>query len=144
MLNPIVTKPTSIRLVVLLTIWFSVFLTACKADQNEAFIQRVWSYKDPHLSNIPAESAQYDSWIIDRKTFQNESCCFSKASFNGNYRIVQSDEAKIVLELYNLSGDIQGSPLSRDDKLEITIKTDPDADTIQINRTGPYTRLTSD
>lgn len=130
------------RWIVLCLIILVILLSGCKSDPNEEFIQGIWYYNDEHLSNIPAESHQSDTWLFENRFFQNASCCFVKSNLNGSYRIQESEKNSIKLELYNIDGDQGGNPISRQTTILITIEINQENDTIKINRTEPYFRIT--
>lgn len=119
-----------------------ILLAGCKSDPNEAFIEGIWYYNSEHLSNIPAESHQSDNWLFERKTFQNASCCFTETNMRGSYRILESEEGVIELELYDIVGDQGGTVIQSGTTLFLRIEIDEENDTIKINRTGPYIRTT--
>lgn len=118
-----------------------MLLAGCRMDPNEDFIQGIWSYEDPHLLAVVAEQHLTDQWIFDRGTFQNNACCFSEVYISGNYHITKNEGDHLVLELYNLKGDIQGKPVSRKDTLQINVVIHSEDDTLEIGRGGPYIRL---
>jgi hypothetical protein len=123
-------------------IFLGAALAGCKPDANEEFIQGVWFYNDEHLQNLPAESHLTDQWLFDRGTFQRATCCFVTADYSGNYRLLESEQDHLQLELYNLRGDIGNASLSRQDLLVITLTIQADEDSLQIDRASPYHRLT--
>jgi hypothetical protein len=135
------TYPTTPILLCLLMLLLAMALTGCKKDPNVEFIQGLWYYKDAHLANIPAESAQTTNWEFYNWTFTLDTCCFYEAYYSGYYRILESKDNKLTLELYHLQGTIGGTVLHRDDPMTIVIKIDPEADTIRITGDGPYTRV---
>jgi len=127
----------------LVLIALSVFLGGCKADPNDDFIQGTWYHNDPHLAGIDGEQ-QLESWWTFRKgivgTFEYYACCFVETQQSGNYAILESDEATLVLELFNIRGHVGGMSLSPDTTAEARIKIDREAGTIKIDRTGPFIR----
>jgi hypothetical protein len=133
---------TKLRWIVWTSLIAAILLTGCKSDPNEDFIQGIWYYNSEHLANIPAESHQSDNWLFERRTFQNASCCFTKTNMRGSYRILESDENTIELELYEIVGDQGGTAIPDDTTIVLTIIIDQENDTIKINRAEPYTRIT--
>lgn len=131
-------KP-SFLLVILLMIALAV--SACKKDDRVEFIQGAWTYKDAHLANIPAESAQVTDWEFDNYYFCMDTCCFYEANFSGNYTIIDRDENELTLELFKMQGQYGGTILYKDDTMQIVISIDPDTDKIKISGDGPYSRL---
>jgi hypothetical protein len=52
-------KSSSLLVIMLMT---ALAVSACKKDDIVEFIQGGWTYKEAHLVNIPAESAQVTDW----------------------------------------------------------------------------------
>jgi hypothetical protein len=129
--------------VLLVLIALSVFLGGCKSDPNEDFIQGTWYHNDPHLANLSGEQ-QLESWWTFRQglvgTFEHYSCCFVEVVQSGNYTVLKSDEETLVLELFNVRGHLSGMSLEPDSTAEVRIQIDRQADTIKIDRTGPFIR----
>jgi hypothetical protein len=130
----------------LLLLWgliflLSIALVGCKKDPKAAFIQGTWYYKNAHLANLPGESAQTTTWEFDNGYFSVASCCFTKAYFSGYYSITDRKEDKLFLELYQLKGQNGEIVLHKDDTLDLEISVDIDADSLKINSSGPFTRL---
>ena len=119
----------------------ALMVSGCKKDPRVEFIQGSWYYKDAHLANIPAESAQVTSWEFDNYYFATDSCCFTEATFSGYYSITARDENKLTLDLYNMRGQMGGMNINNKDTYTIVITIDPDTDTIKISGDGPYTRV---
>ncbi len=111
------------------------FLGACTPDQNEAFIQGSWFYNDPHIQKQIGETFEETIWSFDRGTYETYSCCFVKFQQYGRYDIADSEEDKIVLELFNINGKFNS------ERVTISISIDREADTIRLLRAGPYTRM---
>ena len=130
------------QLTVLALIALAFLLSGCVSDPNEAFIQGIWYYNDEHLSNIPAESHLSENWLFERGTFENVACCFVKVNMQGSYRILESEGNTLKLELFNIDGDQNGIPISKQATVLLTIVIDQENDTIKINRTEPYFRIT--
>jgi hypothetical protein len=127
-------------------LWISLLIivltiSGCKKDPLVEFIQGNWYYKDAHLANIPAESAQVTNWIFDNYYFELDSCCFTEEYFSGNYSITERNENKLTLELYNMRGQMGGMNISSEDTYYIVITIDPETDTIKVSGDGPYTRV---
>jgi hypothetical protein len=131
--------------------WTIVFLVAvtmvlgcCAADPNAEFIMGRWYYNDPHLNNLSGES-HLESWWDFRKgmlgTFEHYTCCFVKSYEKGNYRVVESDDTTLVLELFNVKGHAEGYVQPMGDTRMIKIRIDRESDTIKIEREGPLERI---
>ena len=120
----------------ILGFWLSIvlLLSGC-SDANDQFIQGSWFYRDPHLKSVTGETYQEVTWTFDRGTFEFYSCCFNaETHLTGRYRIVDSSDDRLVLELFNLRGGAQTG------RLEIGLKIDREQDTLTIQASGPYTR----
>jgi hypothetical protein len=117
-------------------------LAACRADPNEAYIEGIWSYEDPHLKTVVGEPHQTDTWLFERGKFQNSACCFGKAYLSGDYRVLESEENRIVLELFNIDGQQGSMPVPPDARLTIELELHPADDTLDIGPSGPYLRQT--
>lgn len=125
---------------VLLIMLLSLFLTGCKMEPNEEFIQGQWYDNNDHLSNLPGESRQESFWYFDNKTFETYGCCFTHWEFSGNYRVVESDEDEMILELYNLRGYSSSTVYHSDDVAMIEIDINWGDDTISLG-SDPFTRV---
>jgi hypothetical protein len=125
----------------ILLLGISVILVGCKKDPMLEFIQGVWYYKNAHLANTPAESAQVTNWVFENGYFSMDSCCFVKMNFSGYYSVTDKAENELTLEFFNLQGQYGGTVLYRDDTQSAVIKIDTEADTLMINNDGPYTRV---
>jgi hypothetical protein len=121
----------------------ALLLSGCSQDPNVKFIQGVWEYKSEHLSNLPGESHLTDTWLFDRGTFKNDTCCFNKGTMQGKYSIVESEENTLKIELYDIQGDQGGHSISSRTEFLIIIEINHEDDTLEINHTDPYYRLTS-
>ena len=117
-------------------------LAGCMSDPNEKFIQGVWSWDDPHFFGLLGESHSIHNWLFDYKTFQYSACCFVQVSLQGKYHIISSEDNEIQLELFDLSGDMEGDAVSPDATIILTIKIDRENDQAFIDGSGPFTRLT--
>lgn|GEM_PF-3472575 len=134
----LINKPSFLFAIMLM---IALTASACKKDERVEFIQGAWHYKDAHLANIPAESAQVTYWEFDNNYFSLDTCCFYEAYFSGNYTITDRDENELTLELFSLQGQYGGTILYKDDTMQIVVSIDPEADTIEISGDGPYSRL---
>ena len=113
-----------------------IALAGCRSDPNEPFIQGYWRYSDPHLGAQVSEKGQVTTWIFDEGGFRTDACCFFEQHLSGRYRIVKSEGDALILELYALDGNLKS------DRLQIQVIIDREADTLKIQRAGPYQRLT--
>jgi hypothetical protein len=126
-------------LIILLLTGFA--LAGCQSDPNEEFIQGQWYDNDDHLSNLAGESRQETSWYFDDKTFEVYGCCFSPMAFSGNYRVVESEENSLLLELYNLDGQNGNMIFTDTDVISLEINLNREADTIQFGSGDTYIRV---
>jgi hypothetical protein len=119
----------------------ALILTSCQKDPNVAYIQGIWSHEDMHLAPIVGEEHLITRWIFDRGTFANDACCFlGETSLVGSYRVMESDENSLTLELYNIDGYQGPNPISNDavTSLKITFQDDG---TITIGRAAGFIRI---
>jgi hypothetical protein len=124
------------RLGAILTVLFAatLLLAAC-TDENDQFLQGTWYYKDLHLNQVAGETYLEVLWSFQNGTFEFFTCCFSgEIHQTGRYRILDSQGDVITLELFNVNGTI-----SRGNS-EVRIVIDRDADTLEIQGTGDFTR----
>ena len=133
--------PHSHFLPVFLLVCLALLLAACKVDPRLDFIQGVWFYKDAHLANIPSESAQETIVEFDNGYISMDSCCFTEMYFSGSYSVSEKKENGLTLDLFNLKGHYGGFNLTRNDTMFMLITIDPDTDTIKINGSGPFERV---
>ncbi len=127
-------RKTRHALVVLLSILLLIS-NGCKSDPNETFIQGEWFSLDEHLGGIPGEKDQEDSIFFDRGVYSESGCCYIEYQEKGDYRIIESTDNELTLELSNRDGHIGGILVDRDATVQIKILIDRDADTIRVNRT---------
>ena len=117
-------------------------LTGCKKDPRVTFIQGIWYYKDAHLANITGESAQVTNWEFNNGYFSIYTCCFVKANYSGYYSVVERDENKLILEMFNLQGQVGDLIFHKGDTIKTVLTIDTQSDTLEINGDGPYSRVT--
>jgi hypothetical protein len=112
----------------------ALLLSGC-SDANDQFIQGSWFFRDPHLKEVTGETYLEITWTFDRGTFEFYACCFNdEQHLAGRYRIVESNDDHLVLELFNLRGGEQTG------RLEIGLRIDREQDALTIQGGGPYTR----
>ncbi len=117
-------------------------LAGCLRDPNVAYIQGVWYNNDAHLLSVVGESQLETWWSFSGGRFSQEACCFAEVSITGSYRIFDSEGDTLILELYNMQGHQQGYAIPQGTTASTTIKIDRETDTVRINSSGPFTRLT--
>ena len=118
-----------------IAVFLAAALSACTADENEAFIQGSWYYDDPHIKKQIGESYSETFWTFERGTYETYTCCFVQFEQFGRYNILESDGDKLVLELFNIDGKFNS------ERVPIAISIDRQGDTIRMARAGPFTRL---
>jgi len=125
-----------VRLVVgLAWVGLTVLAAGCAGDPNDGFIQGSWYFNDPHLKQVVGESALETTWTFDRGAYQVYSCCFVRSSQSGRYAILESQGHTLVLELFNRDGDFTS------ERTSLKLLIDREDQTLQIQRTGPFTRM---
>ncbi len=122
-------------------ILFALLMAGCSNDPNLQIIQGSWFYEDPHLKVVEGQPHWIERWIFDRGSFANSGCCFGEVNITGSYRILESDENLLLLELYNMQGTQGTMVIDRDTVTTMQVKIDPETDTLIIGRTGPYSRV---
>ena len=125
---------TWLRLPALLLL-LALLLTGCM-DANEEYIQGVWQYDSIHLRQMTSESELIVEWSFSGGVFEYSACCFNIDDYQtGRYRIVDSDEDSLTLDLFN----VEGGELAVD--RQITIKIDRENETLSINHAKPFIRI---
>ena len=112
-----------------------VLLTACASDENEAFIQGTWFYNSLHIQEQVGESFLEVYWTFDGGNYETYTCCFQEYHQYGRYTIVESEEDRLILELFNIDGKFNS------ERVQVAVKIDRDADTISLLRAGPFIRI---
>jgi hypothetical protein len=75
-------------------------------------------------------------WTFDRGTFEFYTCCFAGEIYQtGRYRILQSKENILTIELFNVKG------TGTDGRGQMRLVIDREADTLVIQAGGPHTRV---
>lgn len=126
--------------IIMLTLFVSIILAGCKPNPVVDYIQGMWIYDDQHLRKVIAEPHWIETWEFDDGSFANRGCCFGEVNIVGNYRIVESDENSVLLELYNMQGIQANTPLQKDDRFQMKIKLNEDG-TLTIGSTAGYERI---
>lgn len=108
------------------------WLASCMSD-NEKYIQGTWQYDDWHLAEVVSESDLTIIWFFSAGTFTYQACCFNAdIEFGGRYRILESTEEGMVLELYNTYG--TGTQMDG----QVWINFDREAGTLEIQGAEPF------
>lgn len=108
-----------------------LMLSACSPNSNEAFIQGTWSLVNETSSGGSTSAIRYFEWEFRDGYFYRaqEIDPRSIIQAQGKYRIVESDEDILVLELFDIQGErftYENSPT------EIMIEIDRDQDLIRV------------
>jgi hypothetical protein len=114
----------------LILITWGVFVTGCRADPNQEFIQGTWYNNDAHLAGIAGETYLETTWTFGGDEFKMVACCFNEEYGYGNYRIVESSDTSLTLELYNVQGQVGGIVLPKNSSMQVIITIDKEKDTI--------------
>ena len=123
-------------LIVLSTVWVVILIGGCQPSPNVAFIQGGWIYEDPHLKNLPAEQPLTAVWVFDQGVFHTVACCFNiDLSLDGRYSVLSDQDNVLTLELFDVSEPGRGVGG------EIRLVIDRETDTLNIQGTGPFTRI---
>jgi hypothetical protein len=128
--------PKTQKGLILIIIVFLMMGAAGCMGPTESFIQGQWVYDEEHLKNLNAEQHLTVTWVFRGGSFRYVACCFNQnEEIMGNYRILEVEEDRILIQLYNAEG--VGRPIGG----EVLIKIDPENDTISIMGSGPYMRV---
>jgi len=130
-----VNKPNSITLLIGLALLVAT-LTACAPGENEAFIQGSWFYNDLHIQQQVGESFSETYWTFEGGNYETYTCCFVEYQQYGRYTILESEEDRLLLELFNIDDKFNS------ERFQVMVKIDREADTISLMRAGPFTRIT--
>jgi hypothetical protein len=118
----------------LFIILFSMLLASC-APPSEAAIQGWWEWNSVHLQSIAGEQHLTTVWNFDGGSFYHSACCFNTdLEVSGRYRILDSGEDFITIELY----DTQGTGFRFGGEMRIEIEDG----TLTIQGAGPYESMT--
>jgi hypothetical protein len=109
-----------------------LFLTACTLDPNDKFIQGGWSFVNESGDYRSGSTHVYFVWQFSNGTFfvQQEVILGKPLVSEGRYRILESEENKIILELFN----VQGNYIP-EEPYELRIEIDRENDTARIQKT---------
>lgn len=127
-------KPTRTfsPLLLLTLILLPFLLTACKQDPNEEFIQGIWEFANESGDERSGRVHLFYRWQFSAGTFYVEQeIVMSKPSVSeGRYRILDSSEDLIVLELFDVEGTFLQS-----DPYELRIEIDRENNTARFQNT---------
>jgi hypothetical protein len=122
-------------MLVLMIVPVAMLAVSCHGDPNEMFIQGTWYNNDEHLKQVVGESPLETWWTFDRGVYEVSACCFVKTSETGRYEILKSEGDSLTLELFNRNGEVS------DARAQIKIVIDREAETLRIQRAGPFERV---
>ncbi|NUM48403.1 MAG: hypothetical protein HUU38_27155 [Anaerolineales bacterium] len=127
-------KPTrSLSPLLLFTLLLLPFLlTACKQDPNEEFLQGIWEFANEAGDERSGRVHLFYRWQFSDGTFYVEQeIVMSKPSVSeGRYRILESSDNLIVLELFAVEGTFIPS-----DPYELRIEINREDNTARFQRT---------
>ena len=114
---------------ILITMFMAILAASLLAgcvDENAQYIQGNWANGNVHF---------YSEWVFDRGTYIQRSTITTSdtAHQSGSYRILDSKDDLLVLELYNKTG---GDVF--EDPSELAIVIDREADSLRIGRITYY------
>lgn len=122
-------------LLILLSLLLVMLLIGCQSNPNDQFIQGRWIYHNEHLQNLAGEQHLTVIWSFDRGTFSYSACCFNIDTYQkGSYGILESEDDRLLLGLFNVKGDSNGM------RREILVKINRGNGTLSIGGTAPYER----
>ena len=131
-----VTMHSQRRFAFLIAILLICLAAAGCTDTNDDFIQGSWTYRSDHLAEIVSESDLIVTWFFSRGTFTYQACCFNlDIEVGGRYRIIESTEDRLTIELYNTYG--SGNRFEG----EVLIKIDRANNELNIQGDGPFQKL---
>ena len=84
----------------LVSLWLILLLTGCTPDPNDQFIQGVWEIATPDAHN------EFFQWNFDHGRFsrKQEIDRNNPLLTEGYYRVLESNDDTLILELSDLSG----------------------------------------
>lgn len=110
-----------------------VGLSGCR-DPNLAFIQGDWFFSVPGVAGITPQSSVHTYWQFDDGKFMAHSCCADRPGMAGSYRVVESGEDVLTLELYDVEGP------GAQEGYELTVRIQREAGSISLQGVGPFER----
>jgi hypothetical protein len=111
-------------------------LTACTFDSNEEFLQGRWIFANEYGDDRSGPAHVVNEWVFQGGTFFTQFAVAVPMTLYGNYRVLESGENFLRLEIYNLNG--TQAYAYTDQKGQIDIKLDPENDQIRIQGTLFY------
>jgi hypothetical protein len=115
----------------LILLLIPLFLSACRPDPNEEFIQGTWSIVNEAKTGSASSATRYFAWEFSGGTFYREEELdpLTTIQSQGRYRIVESDGDVLLLELY----DIKGERFTYNNSdVEVKIEIDREQDMVRI------------
>lgn len=110
-------------------------LSGCIFDQNDKFIQGKWYFANELEIERAGPVHMLDEWIFENGKFfhRNEVVFHHPNTLSGRYRIIESRQMYIELELYDLQGTLRYS-----NTVSMVIQIDEEKDEIRVNGTLYY------
>jgi hypothetical protein len=126
-------KVRALSIILLFQILIS--LSGCTFDQNDKFIQGKWYFANELGIERAGPVHMLDEWIFNNGKFfhRNEVVFHNPNTLSGRYRIIESREMYIELELYDLQGNLRYS-----NTVPAAIQIDEENNEIRVNGTLYY------
>lgn len=124
-------KRTGLKLTVL-GIVLAFVLAGCGPSEAERYIQGAWAFANEQGNPRSTELHVLNEWWFGggRYFYQFEVAAGFPLISEGRYRILETEEDQIVLELYFVEGN---APLFENQ--QVTLKLEREIDSLRINRT---------
>lgn len=122
-------------LLAVLFLFVGLLVASCKPDPNERFIQGVWDFANEKGDERSGKAHVFQRWEFREGRFYFVQQISTPETVEGYYRVIESEEDRIGLELYDLQGTIEWS-----DPGELWLTIDRESDTLRVQRTL-YLRL---
>lgn len=108
-------------------------LSACAPDPNEEYIQGKWSIVRQPGGGSSSSDIEFFEWRFSNGTFVRTQQVDRGSILvsNGRYRVLESKDDLVLLELFDIHGDrftYENNPV------DIEIRINRDQDIVQINR----------
>jgi hypothetical protein len=128
-------KPGLRRVILALCLLAAAAVLSGCTDSNEAFIQGNWLNSSPSVGGVTTESSVHTFWHFEDGSVDANSCCESRPGMVGRYRVVESEDDVLILNLYDIE-DETGLQ-----SYELRIKIDRERETLFLQGAGPFIRV---
>ena len=98
-------------------------------DQNDQFIQGTWNFVNESGNERSGPAHLFNQWAFIGGNFDYIYQVGAPQTLYGKYRILESGEDQILLELYDINGTQQHSPTQ-----QLMIRIDRENDQIRVGR----------